>query len=232
MEGDLRIEPAEGAEQVGTREQTGGRQHEHVADGVVLLLVGFARVDDRVDLAEAVETETDVLEHLRVVPLDELRPDHAGVGPEQLGHEQTHHVGRRRDVVVTQEEEPVVTLDEPEDLVERRPEAGVAGERTHERRGDHRTDTRRQLAVGVVGRQQEQCPEVRVVLIGEGLEGHLEPVTRFVHDHDGNDRRRELVVRLHDASRLAVQWGGSRSPLGGICDEHHSARCSPNACKS
>ena len=63
VERDRRIEPAESTEQVGADQQARRRQHEHVAHRVVLLLVDLARLDDRVDLAEAVEPETDVLQH-------------------------------------------------------------------------------------------------------------------------------------------------------------------------
>ena len=63
VEADRRVEPAEGAEQVGPHEQAGRRDGEHVGDGVVLLLVDLADVGDRLDrFAEAVDVETDVLQ--------------------------------------------------------------------------------------------------------------------------------------------------------------------------
>ena len=43
----------------------------------MLLLVVLARLDDRVDLAESVEAEADVLQSARLVPVDELGPDEA-----------------------------------------------------------------------------------------------------------------------------------------------------------
>ena len=132
VEGDRRVEPAERAEQVGPHEQAGRREREHVADGVVLLLVVLARIGDRIDLAEAVEPEPDVLEHGGVVPRHELRSDHAGVRSVQLLDEHPHAVGVERHVVVAEEEEPGVALDQPQDLVGRRPEAGVGAEVAHE----------------------------------------------------------------------------------------------------
>ena len=100
-------------------------------------------LDDRVDLTEAVETESDVLEQSRFVPLGQLGADDAGVGAEQLGDERADGVGRRGDVVVAQQEEAVVALDEPEHLVDRRSETDVRGERAHERRRDDRCGSAR-----------------------------------------------------------------------------------------
>ena len=68
VERDGAVEAAEGAEQVGAHEHAGRRQDEHVAHRVVLLLVELARLGDRVDLAEAVEAEPDVLEDRRDRP--------------------------------------------------------------------------------------------------------------------------------------------------------------------
>ncbi len=95
---------------------------------VVLLLVDLARLDERVDLAEPVDAEADVLQQARVVPVDELRPDDAGVGAVQLLDEQPDGIRLEGDVVVHQAEEPVVAFDEVEHLVGRRAIAGVAVE--------------------------------------------------------------------------------------------------------
>ena len=120
VEADRRIEAAELAQQVSAHEDARRREHEHVADGVVLFLVDLAGLDDRVDLTEPVEAESDVLQPARLLPLDELGTDHAGVRAVQLGDHRPHRVRRRRDVVVAEQEEPVVALDESQDLVGRR----------------------------------------------------------------------------------------------------------------
>ena len=73
----------------------------------------------------------------RVVPVGELGPDDAGVRAEQLGHQDAHRRGSRRDVVVTDEEETVVALDQSQHLVGARPEP--AGDR-------HLADERRPAA--------------------------------------------------------------------------------------
>ena len=129
VEADRRIEPAELAQQVGAHEDACRRQHEHVANGVVLFLVDLAGFDDRVDLAEPVEAEPDVLQPARFVPLDELGTDHPGVRAVQLGDHRPHGVRRRRDVVVAEQEEAVVAFDESQDLVGGRTEPRVPGDR-------------------------------------------------------------------------------------------------------
>ena len=128
VERDRRVEAAEGAEQVGAHEQAGRGEDEDVADGVVLLLVVLARLGDRVDLAEAVEAEPDVLEDARVVPRHELGADDAGVGAVQLLDERPHGVRLEGDVVVAEAEEAAVALDEAEHLVGRGAEPGVGAE--------------------------------------------------------------------------------------------------------
>ena len=152
VERDRRVEAAEGPEQVGAHEQARRREHEDVADGVVLLLVVLARLGDRVDLAEAVEAEPDVLEHARVVPRHELGPDDAGVGAVQLLDERAHGVGLEGDVVVAEAEEPAVALDEAEDLVGRRAEAGVGAEVADEGVGQALRDARLEVLAGRVVR--------------------------------------------------------------------------------
>jgi hypothetical protein len=208
VEADRRIEPAERPEQVGPHEQAGRRQDEHVAHGVVLLLIELAGLDDRIGLAEAVESEPDVLQPSRIVPVDELRADHAGVRAVELGDHGAHGVGSRSDVVVTDEEEPVVTLDEPQHLVGDGAESGIAVDGTHEgareAAADPLGDDLQVLAAG--GGHDEEVPQVRVVLGGEGCDGLVEPVARIVDDDDGHHRGRQLGVRLHEGTRLPVPF--------------------------
>ena len=92
------------------------------------------------------------------------------------------------------------------DLVDGGAEADVGAELAHERRRQDRADAVGDR-VGVVrrgGREQEEEPEVPIVLGCEGLERLLEPVAWLVDHHDGHDRRNELGVRFHDVPRLAV----------------------------
>ena len=117
VEVDRRVEAADRPEQVGANQQARRRQGEHVAHGVVLLLVDLAFLDERVDLAEAVDAEADVLQHARVVPRDQLRPDDAGIRAIQLLDQQPDGTRIQGDVVVQEAEEPVVALDQTEHLV-------------------------------------------------------------------------------------------------------------------
>jgi hypothetical protein len=126
VELDRRVEPAERSEQVGAYQEARRRQREHVANRVVLLLVGLTGLDERIDLTEAVDAESDVLQHDRVVPIHQLRADDAGVRAVQLFHHQPDGVGFERDVVVQEAEEPIVALDEAQHLVGRRAEPGVS----------------------------------------------------------------------------------------------------------
>ena len=161
-------------------------------DRVVLLLVELARFGDRVDLAEAVEAQPDVLEDPAIVPRHELRSDEAGVRAVQLLDQGADGVRIEGDVVVADAEEPVVALDEREHLVGGDAEAGVGAERAHERIGQVLGDQGGEVvAVGVdgVAGDEEEGVEVRVVLVDEGLERLLEPGARTVDDDDRDDRR-------------------------------------------
>ena len=201
VEADRRIEPAELAQQVGAHEDARRRQHEHVADGVVLFLVDLTGFDDRVDLAEPVEAEPDVLQPARLFPLDELGTDHPGVRAVQLGDHRPDGVRRRSDVVVAQQEEAVVALDQPEHLVGGRAESRVPGDGADEGGGQVRADPGadgvEELRIGVAD-DQEQEAHVGVVLAGECRERLVEPWPRVVHDDDGDHRWRLLRVGFHD----------------------------------
>ncbi len=227
VERDGGVEAAERTKQVGSDEHASRRQHEHVTDGVVLLLIGLTRVDDRVDLTEAIEAEADVLQHLRVVPFGQFGSDHAGVRSEQLGNQQPHHVGGQGDVVVADEKEPVVAVDQSEHIVHGGAETWVADDGANEGGRDDPTDTSSQrIVLVVVGvRHEEQCSQVGVVLRGQRVEGLVEPVAGFMHDHDGDDRRRELGVGLHDPSRLAAAKVDSRSLMIPQGDADHTQTC-------
>ena len=105
-----------------------GRHAEDVAHGVVLLLVELARLD-RVETTtpHSVDTHADVLQDRRVVPVDELRADDAGVRPERL-LDQLRGPSRVERHVVVQEAEEARALDELQRLVGRRPEPRVVVE--------------------------------------------------------------------------------------------------------
>ena len=120
----------------------------------MLLLVDLAGLDERVDLAEAVDAQADVLQHARVVPVDELRPDDAGVRAVQLLDEQADGAGLEGDVVVQEAEEAVVALDEVEHLVGRR-------RRTPDRRRACADERRGQLAADLLVHRRRDRPTTR-----------------------------------------------------------------------
>ncbi len=140
-----------------------------------------------------------------------------------LGDEQPHHPRLGRDVVVADEEEPVVALHEPEHLADGGPEADVRAEPADERLRDHGADVGLD-PVGVgLGGEEEQMAQVRVVLRGHRVERLVEPVTRLVHDHDGHDRGHELLVGVHDGARLAGGVRGRRSLTRGTAARRRGA---------
>ncbi len=152
-----RIEALQRAEQVGAHQQAGRRDGEHVAHRVVLLLIDLAGLDQRVDLTEAVDSQADVLQQARFVPVDQLRPDDPGVRAVQLLDEQADGAGAQGDVVVQHAEEAVVALDEMEHLVRRGAVSRIAVERADERRGQLAAD----LLVhrGGIARHQEEVAQ-------------------------------------------------------------------------
>lgn len=201
VEGNGWIEPTQLPEEIGPGEQERTRDGKDVADTVVLLLIELPGLDAEIDFAESIDTEANRLEYPWVIPFDQLGPDDAGVRAVDLLDEQSHGVALGGDIVVAEQEEASVPLDEPEDLVARRAEAQVCSDVSNEGFRHAHADARAQLFV--VRREEEQVPEVRVVLFGQRIERLVEPITRFVYDHDGHDGWRLLSFRFHDGARLA-----------------------------
>lgn len=154
----------------------------------MLFLVDFAGVDTEIDFTESVKTEADGLQRTRVVPVDEFRTNNASVRTVDLFDESTDRVGLRSNIVVTQKEEPVVTVDEPQHLVDGGSKPLIGADAAHKRLRDPEADARLKQLICDVGKKEE--PKVWVVLIGERLKRIFEPRTRFVNDDDRNDWRR------------------------------------------
>ena len=141
-------------------EHHGARDEEDVADGVVLLLVELARLDAGVRGAEPVDRLTDLEQDLRVVVVDELRPDDRRVGPERLLDQQADRGGVDDDVVVAEQDEGRA-LHHLDHVVGRRREARGLREPADERAGQDARD-----AGGGIDRGsgvQDQDREGRVV---------------------------------------------------------------------
>ena len=185
VEVDVVREAAERAEEVDAHEQAGRRHAEDVAHGVVLLLVQLAGLGRLERHADAVGAQAHVLQHRRPVPVDQLRPDDAGVGAVRLGHQLAD--GRRVERhVVVQEAEEAGALDQLQGLVGRRPEPRVVAEGPHERVRQPLADVGHHPRLSP--RDQEEQAEVRVVLAGDRVEHLVEPRPGLVHHHHGHDR--------------------------------------------
>ncbi len=105
VERDAGVEAAQRCEEVGTDQ--GGRSGdvEGVPDGVVLGLVEIAPLDERGRLAVAVRTHANLQEPLGAVPVDDLGPHHAGIGPVGLLDHDLDGVAGEAHVVVAQQQE-------------------------------------------------------------------------------------------------------------------------------
>ena len=180
------IEARQLGEEVDAHEHGGGRDVEHIAHAVVLLLVELTRIDAGVGRTEPVDGAPDVEEHLGVVGAHELRAHDAGVRAVRLLDEHTHRGRVEHDVVVAEQQERRVLRDR-ERLVGRgrEPRAGV--EPPHEGARELGGHPCRGILVGPAVDDQER--EVGVVLVDEAGEGVLEPWPGIAGDHDRGDRR-------------------------------------------
>ena len=129
------VEPLELCEEVGPHQNAAARSHEDVAHGVVLAVVDLALEDAVHDGARLVAAHPDVQEDTGVVPVDELRGHHAGVGAERLLDQLVDRIGEQRHVVVAEQEEGR-TLHHPEGLVGGRGVAGPPRQVPHEGVGE------------------------------------------------------------------------------------------------
>ena len=217
VERDVGIEPAEGAEQIGTHQQACRWEGEDVTNGIVLFLIGLTRVDERIDLAEPVDRIANVLQHVGIVPFDQLRPDDPGVRAIHLLDEQADRVGLERHVIVQEAEEAVVAIDQAEDLVRRAPESIATVDRAYE--GPRHHGRHLDGNVGRITRDQDEGLEVGVVLARETGEHLVEPRTAgdavehlwFMDHHHGHDGRGERAGGFHDHARLAARPSHHRS---------------------
>ena len=131
---DARVEPLELAEEVGADEDAPPRGDEHVAHRVVLAVVDLALEDPVDDRPRLVAAHPDVEEDGRVVPVDELGRDDAGVRTERLLDHLVHGVVVQRDVVVEEQVEGG-TLDHAQHLVRGGAVGGTARQVADERVG-------------------------------------------------------------------------------------------------
>ena len=198
-----RVEAAERHEEVGADEREATRHREHVAHGVVLLLVELAPLDQRRGRPGLVNGHSHLEQVERVVPRHQLRADDARVGSEGLLDEQAHRVGLGRDVVVAEQEERR-PLHHRQRVVGGRAKAGVLVQAPDERTGQHRRHPGRR--VGGARGVDHQHAQVGVVLRPEAAQRLLQPRPGVVGDHDRHDRRGG-----RRGGRRGVHPGGERS---------------------
>ncbi len=179
----------------------------------MLLLIDLAFLDERVDLAEAVDTEADVLQDTRIVPGHQLGPDDPGVRSVQLLDEQPNGARIQRHIVVEEAEEAVVTLDQTKHLVGDGSVAeGVADSANEGIRNPVANSVRH---VAGLTDDQEQALQIAVVLVCQPVEHLVEPIPWFEDHHHGHDGRSELTGGFHEAARLVP---GSARVEAGLLD--------------
>ena len=203
---DALVEPADLGEEVGSHEGAGAGDGEHVLDGVVLLLVELAALDEGHGVARVVDALADLEEPVRGRPSG---PAWARRWRRWSGRPPRRGAARRPGgghVVVAHEVEgrPV---DDVEHVVGGRPEAGVGLDPAHE--GPRRGSGHPGLHLVGAGGVDHQDRQVRVVLVGQGSDGLLEPVPGVVRDDDGHHSRG------HRASDPASALGSSGLGLQG-----------------
>ncbi len=209
VEVDGRVESADRGEEVRPDQGGRARDHEHVADRIVLLLVELVAVDQGGASAGLVDRLADAEQTAPVAPGDELGPDHPGVGPKCLLDQGPDCVGRQRDVVVTAQVE-VGTLDDADRVVDRPAESWVVIEPSNERVRQVVGDTARWIdfARGI----DHEHGEIRIVLARQRGHRLVEPLTRVAGHDDGDDRRCADGGSLHDATTVVPDGGPEGYP--------------------
>ena len=160
----------------------------------MLLLVVLARLDDRVDLAEAVEAEADVLQD------GAGRPTSTSLGPtmpafERYSSSTSSRIasGSRATSSWQKQKNPLSPSTRRSTSLAAAPKPGLAPSVADERVGQASADRGREVvgsSASAVAGEQEQGVEVGVVLAGERRRASRRTRARAVDDDDGDDRRR------------------------------------------
>ena len=195
---DRRVEPPQVLEQISADEDAAAGYDEDVADAVVLALVELAPFGDGRGRTELVDVETDLQEPRRVMPVDELRTDDAGVEAHRLFHQHLHGVGIEGDIVVTQEVERRA-LDHAEHRVGRRAVPVVRRQPPDEGLRQDPPDPRAGI-LGAGGVDHEHG-EAGIALRRQPGERLVEPAPGVVGDHHRDHRRNRPDVGGHSVGR-------------------------------
>ena len=206
-EADLGVEPADRPEEVATDQQRRFRGGEDLAVGVVLALVEFAGFEAWDRSPVPVDPGAHVLEVAGIRPVEDLRPDHAGVGLQCA----LHHAPHRRpvqDQIVMQEEVVGGAIQAFQGDVGGLAESGITRSRGHLGPRQNGRDAFHQAlaAAGV----HHQHVEAAVVLGADRRQDLLEPVAGVVGDeHQAHESRRRRGSRtLRRRVSVALPAGG------------------------
>ncbi len=198
---DPAVEALELREEIGPHQNAAAGGHEDVAHGVVLPVVELALSNAIHHGARLVATHPDVEEDAGVVPVDELRGHHPGVGAERLLDQLVHHIGVQRDVVVEEQEEGR-SLHHAQGLVGGGGVPGSPRQPAHEGIGEHAGHPPHDLGIVLPGRQDEDR-ELLVILGRQRGKCLVEPGPGVRRDHDGDHGR-----------HLGVHQGAEAIPFG------------------
>ncbi len=136
---DPLVEPPDLREHVAADQRASARNGEDITHVVVLFLIELVTLDERDAVPRLVDAFTELEDAARPVPPHQLRSDDAGVGPVGLLDQHADRVRVERHVIVAEEVERGA-VDDVEDLVGGRTEAGVGLDAANERRRSHRRD--------------------------------------------------------------------------------------------
>ena len=190
--GEVRWKAVDGLKEVGPHQHGGAVDGECVPNRIVLGLIQFACLGNRRRERELVDRPADIEQHLGLVPIDELGPNHTGIGTKSLGDERRNRVRFQIHVVVAEQVERSA-VNHRRRTVGSGPKPTVGGQAHHVGLGVHglHPALHRRLALVV----QHQDRQVGVVL---GLQRHqcgLEVLVRIVGHQHGHHRGRALARR-------------------------------------
>ena len=201
MAAHRRVVAVEPGEQIAADQRADAGHCEHVADGVVLLLVELVAFNQCRGLPGLVGRQPHRQQPFCVEPVDDLRTDDAGVGAECLLHEHADGVGLGRGVVVGKDQVGGV-LHQLENVVGGLAVAGPRRQPPDVGAGQDAGDASGGLFVTSGVKDEDR--EVGVVLRPEGRQRLLEPLVG-VAGHDDRHHRRGHGGGVHVAVRLA-KW--------------------------
>ena len=219
VEAHRRVEPAEGAEQVGADQEAGRRDGEHVGDGVVLLLVDLADLDAAGRAAPKRSTSRPTSWRTRGLShVTSFGPTMPALERYSSSTITRMASGSRATSSWQKQKNPLSPSTNWATVLAAGPKPGLPPSASTNASGRTAEDAPGDVVVGAVG-DEEHGAQRRVVLAGERLEALVEPRAGGVDDDDGDDRRRG--DRARSLSKFAVH-GGLRLSVSDVLDPSRS----------